>query len=207
MTVLFVTLGFDEKFQVRAVMRWYSELERVIIVGSFNGEKAKKALDSLVEVLNKGEVQYEVIDVNPRDPIDVVVKVGYKIEENKGKKLVFNLSGGMRVLGILTLLTALMNGVDAEVELETEDFSGIVKFNVNDFTPVRKKLDEVDLKVLDAAEKGYNTVTSISKYVGIPVSTTWRRVKELKEEGLLNEELKITFKGRLIIASHGFSHV
>ena len=203
MTVLFTTLGFDEKFQVRAVMRWGRELEEVVIMGSFEEERAKKALDSLTNLLKTTNIKYEVLEVNPHDILDAVIKIGNKIEEFKGKKMVFNLSGGMRILMLASLLAILIKDVDATIEVETEDMKYLATVEVRDFKPV--KLTEDHLKVLKAISEGFNSVNSIRNHLDMPLSTVWRRVRDLKEMGLVDENLKLTFKGELVVRSSSFS--
>jgi CRISPR-associated protein Csa3 len=202
-TVLLTTLGFDEKFQVRAFMRWFKELEGVVIFGSFENDLAKKALNSLVGVINSANVKYEVVEVNPYDFKELVFKVGRKLEDYKGKKLVFNLSGGMRVLSVALLLTLLLKDVDAIVELETEDFKGYFQFSTSDFKPVSLSKDH--LEVLKAIKEGYNTVNSIHKRLNMPLSTVWRRVNDLKEMGLIDNGMRLTFKGELVLSTTYFS--
>ncbi|BCU69796.1 CRISPR-associated CARF protein Csa3 [Stygiolobus caldivivus] len=203
MVVLFTTLGFDEKFQVRAFMRWFRELESVVVIGSFSEERAKKALNSLLDVANKANVKYDVLEVNPYDTVDMVVKIGGKIEEYKGKELVFNLSGGMRVISLTVLLVLSLKDVDAKVEVETEDMRHLATLNVRDFRPL--SVSEEHLKVLSAVKAGYNSVNSIHKYLDLPLSTVWRRVKDLKEMGLVDENMRVTFRGELVLSTSSFS--
>ena len=204
MVVLFTTLGFDEKFQVRAFMRWFRELEGVVVIGSFKEERAKKALNSLLNVVNTANVKYDVLEVDPYDTVDMVVKIGGKIEEYKGKELVFNLSGGMRVITVTVLLVLFLKDVNAKVEIETEDMRHLTSLNVRDFRPV--SVSEEHLKILGAVKAGYNSVNSIHKYLDLPLSTVWRRVKDLKDMGLVDENMKLTFRGELVLSTSSFSH-
>ncbi|MEM0373650.1 MAG: CRISPR-associated CARF protein Csa3 [Sulfolobaceae archaeon] len=197
MKILLASLGFDEKFQIRAVMRNYKELEKVVIVGKLDDERSKKAFDSLVNFLKTAEIDYEYLEVDPRDFKSAVAKIISFISKYKTKEFIVNLSGGMRALIVEILIAFTLSGKNARVEIETEDLLSIISFEIDYLRPLSLSIDHVN--ILLAIQMGYNTITAIHKYVGIPLSTTWRRVKELQKEGLVTEDLKLTEKGELVV--------
>lgn len=209
MSILVVTLGFDEKFLIRSFMRRFGELDKVVIIGSFDNERSINALQSFENIVKKvGGPPYEILEVKPYPFDELIVKVSQVIRRNKGSKFILNLSGGMRILILGVLFAFLINDVDAEIEMETENFEYLTSFRISDLKPV--PLSDVHLNILRAIRDGYDTINSIHNYLSIPLSTVWRRVKEMKENGLLAEEtkLKITSKGQLILKIHeiGFSN-
>ncbi|MGC9113014.1 CRISPR-associated CARF protein Csa3 [Acidilobus sp.] len=208
MTVLVVTLGYDEKFQLRAVSRWFGrDLRKVVIVGSFDDDKAKRALSSLEDYLDKLGVQHERVEVNPHDMADIVIKAGRLLASLAGQDVVVNLSGGMRILIVGVLAAVLLREAKVTIEIETEDLAHLATFTSSDLMPV--KLTEDHIKVLNAIREGHTSVNSIHSYLGMPLSTTWRKVKDLKDQGLVVEDdsgkLGLTFKAVVEIALHSFS--
>lgn len=203
MNILVVTLGFDEKFLIRAFMRRFNELNKVVIVGSFDNEKSMNALRSFEDLIQKvGGPSYDVLEVKPYPFDELVVRVSQFIRKYKGSRFILNLSGGMRIIILGVLFAFLINGVDAEIEVETENFEHLINFKISDFKPV--DLSDIHLNILKAIKDGYRTVNSIHKYLGIPLSTVWRRVQEMKDQGILAEdaELKLTNKGELLLKIH-----
>ncbi|QGA53927.1 CRISPR locus-related DNA-binding protein [Sulfolobus sp. E5-1-F] len=201
--ILIFTLGFDEKFQYRALMRHGKNVEKVIIVGSFREEKAKKALESLTNFIKTVEVPYEVVDVDPIDFENIVTKVGKVILQNAGKEFVANLSGGMRLIVLGVFSAFLLTGIDAVIEIETEDFTKVYQFKMSDVTFTSLSLTKDHLAILKAIKDGYSSANSISKTTEISLTTTWRRLNELKKEKLIDDSNKLTMKGKLLLEIYG----
>ncbi|BFI74613.1 CRISPR-associated CARF protein Csa3 [Sulfurisphaera ohwakuensis] len=196
--ILVVTLGFDEKFQIRALMRRFNDLEKVIVVGSFNDERAKKALESFENVMKSAQVNYELVEVDPHNFYDTIITITKKIiNNNKGRMFVLNISGGMRILIIELLFAFIFSGLEAEVEIESEDFNTVVSFRLSDMYPAHLTQDHI--RILMSIKQGYTSINSIHKRVDMSLSTTWRRLKELREMGLIDEENRLTVKGELVI--------
>ncbi|WP_338602900.1 CRISPR-associated CARF protein Csa3 [Sulfolobus tengchongensis] len=195
--ILIVTLGFDEKFQIRAIMRRAPNLEKVIITGSFKEEKAKKALDSLMEFFKMTGFSFELVEVDPHDFYGTVVTMSRLILSNQGKEFVVNLSGGMRSLILAVLSSFILTNMDAEVEVETEDFKKVITFKISDLRAPSLSADHIN--ILDAISKGYNTVNSIHNLLNMPLSTVWRRLRELRSDGLVTEDNRLTEKGKLML--------
>ncbi|WP_338602780.1 CRISPR-associated CARF protein Csa3 [Sulfolobus tengchongensis] len=196
--ILIVTLGFEEKFQVRAVMRNNSNLEKVIIIGYFNEEKSQKALKSFSDFLKIANINQEILEVDPHDFFEVISKLSKVILSNQGNEFVVNLSGGMRSLTLAVFSTFLILNIDAKVEIETEDFKTLITFKISDIL-FPKSIGDDHIMILNAIKKGYKTVNSIHKVLNMPVSTVWRRVRELRELGLLDKNNEITTKGEIAL--------
>ncbi|QXJ32146.1 CRISPR-associated CARF protein Csa3 [Saccharolobus shibatae] len=201
--ILVLTLGFDEKFQYRALMRQGKSIEKVIIVGGFEEEKAKKALVSLTNFLKTVNVPYEVVEVDPRDFENIVEKVGKVIINYAGKDFTVNLSGGMRLMILAVFSAFLLTGIDAIVEIETEDLTKVYYFKVSDVTFPSLSLTKDHLTILKAIKDGYSSANVISKNTEIPLTTTWRRLNELRKEKFIDESNKLTMKGELLLKIYG----
>lgn len=197
--ILILTLGFDVKFQLRALVGRAKGLEKVAIVGEFKNEKAKNALDTVVNFLNTVNLPYDIIEVNIHDFQDIVTKVAKYILSNPGKEFLANLSGGMRLMIIAVLTAFLLTGIDAELEIETEDFTTVYNFRVKDIFPLSIPLTNDHIEVLKALDEGFNSVNSISRRTGIPLTSTWRRLNELRKDGLIDDSNKLTAKGKIIV--------
>jgi len=193
------TLGFDIKFQIRALVKRAKSIEKVVTIGGFSEEKAKKALEDFTSFLNQVGMPYESIEVDPHDFQGIVVKVGKLIISNPGEEFLINLSGGMRLLNFAVFSAFLLTGVDAEVEIETEDFKAVYDFRVKDVLPLSTPLTKDHIEILKAINEGYNSTSSISKRAGVPLTTTWRRLNELKKEGLIDDSNNLTNKGKILV--------
>jgi len=193
------TLGFDTKFQIRALVKRAKSVEKVVIVGGFAEEKAKNALEDFTSFLNEVSIPYEIKEVDPHDFQGIVIEVGKLIISDPGKDFLINLSGGMRLLNFAVFSAFLLTGVDAEVEIETEDFKSVYNFRVKDVLPLSIPLTKDHIEILKAIYNGLNSTSSISKRAGIPLTTTWRRLNELKKEGLIDDSNNLTSKGKIIV--------
>ena len=162
MIVIF-TLGFDVKFQLRSLVKRTKDVEKVVIVGEFNDARAKNALEALVNFLGTINVPHETIGVNLHDFQDMVVKVARYLLSNPEKEFLANLSGGMRSLTLAVLSAFLLTGVDAEVEIETEDFATVYTFRVKDISPLSTPLTKDHIEVLKAIYEGFNSTGSIQQ--------------------------------------------
>ncbi|AAK41677.1 CRISPR locus-related DNA-binding protein [Saccharolobus solfataricus] len=202
--ILILTLGFDEKFQYRALMRQGKNVDKVIIIGGFEEEKAKKALESLVNFLRTVNVPFEIVEVDPRDFENVIENVGKVIVNNAGKDFMVNLSGGMRLMILAVFSAFLLTGIDATIEIETEDLTKVYYFRVSDVTSPSLFLTKAHLTILKAIKDGYSSANMISKTTGIPLTTTWRRLNELRKEKFIDEFNKLTIKGEILLKIYGF---
>jgi len=136
MSRLFViTLGFEEKYVVRMLTRYGVGPEDLLLV--FTGPRtqmSEKAVRILADFLSKyyESTSLEVVETKPADGFGQLLEKMY--EEVSGRagqydEVVFNLSGGMRVLCLAALMTAqLLSALHSKVrvELETEDSSALI---------------------------------------------------------------------------------
>ncbi len=195
---LVVTLGFEEKYALRALMR--SSLGRgdrfIIILPDDKHPRREKAYNFIVEEIVKKvfpELEVERVEVNVRDFYGAIHRIRELLKGLKGK-IVLNVSGGLKILILEVLAAASSLGLeDAEVEIEDIDSEDIdvreapfVRAPLKVMYPV--KLDDSDLEILrKAREKGELTLKEATEEFGAPKATLWRRLNRLVEHGLLEK--------------------
>lgn len=206
--ILIVTLGFEEKFALRAMMRrGIKEGDKLIALlpqkGDPRGEKAFLTLkQTLLNMLPKLEV--EKIEINVQDPYGAISSLRkiLKSLSLKGDELILNISGGQRLLIIETLAAALsLNLGNLKFELETEDSSLYFTSSLDIMLPM--DLDKLDLEILKKiAEKGIIKLTDLLDKIEIPKTTLWRKLNRLAELKLLEKD-----KDNYILSDLGRSRV
>ncbi len=206
--ILIVTLGFDEKFALRAIMRrGIKEGDKLLALlpqkGDPRGEKAFLTLkQTLLNMLPKLEV--EKAEINIQDPYGAIsnLRKVLKSLSLKGEELILNISGGQRLLIIETLAAALsLNLGNLKLELETEDSSLYFTTSLDIMLPM--DLDKLDLDILKKiAEKGSVKLTDLLDKIEIPKTTLWRKLNRLAELKLLEKD-----KDNYILSDLGRSRV
>lgn len=190
-TVIVASLGFEERFLLRAVVRrGVRESDKIVVFMPERGDpRGEKAFQTLRELVEKAFPQVEVVrhEVNIQDFYGAVSMIkgilsGLALEGN----LVLNLSGGQRLLILEILAAALSLGINAELEVETEDSSSCISVPLKVMRPL--ELDNVDREILRrAAETGEVRLKDL-EYLNVPKATLWRKLNRLAEEGLLEKD-------------------
>jgi len=197
---LLLTLGFDEKFCYRAILRHgISEGDKIVLVTAKIVNRVKKAYDWIKTFVNTSysNVEMKLIELNVEDTIGSIKKVLEILEELEGYHIVINLSGGMRILSFIVLLSLLFKEIrNAVIEIELEDFSGVVRIPVILLTlpSIKEKLGEEKIKILKAIRDGKNNVKSIAEYLNKDQSTIRRHISSLKKLGLIEYEKRKPLK-------------
>lgn len=197
---LLLTLGFDEKFCYRAILRHgISEGDKIVLVTAKIVNRVKKAYDWIKTFVNTSysNVEMKLIELNVEDTIGSIKKVLEILEELEGYHIVINLSGGMRILSFIVLLSLLFKEIrNAVIEIELEDFSGVVRIPVILLTlpSIKEKLGEEKIKILKTIRDGKNNVKSIAEYLNKDQSTIRRHISSLKKLGLIEYEKRKPLK-------------
>lgn len=190
-TTLIATLGFDEKFCYRAILRHgIKEGDRVILITAERVEKVEKAyewIEKLLQTSFSGKVEAQLVEVNVKKPEEAIRSVVEILRKAEGR-IVVNLSGGMRALVVIVLLACLMLPLNARFEIETEDFSGIVELNSSLIELIKSPPTSMNLEILKLVEKGSRTVEELSKKLKKDESTIRRHLMELENQGLIVAE-------------------
>jgi CRISPR-associated protein Csa3 len=205
---IILTLGFDEKFAIRALMRAapLKDDEIVVIIPAIKDERCKKALDSLKSFCDiTGGAMFDVKEVPITEP-EIAIATIYRTFSQKlknGKRLYLNLSGGMRALILETLaatLAAARHIPDIKVEAELENFGGIAEFALSHF--MLSPPGSLDLSILTCIREleaicKHATLDAITSKTRIPRSTVYRRLLDLVEKGYV----KLERRGKRVVYS------
>ena len=193
--VLIITLGFDEKFAIRAItMHGLSKGDKIVLLTGPLVERTEKAASYVREFLNKyypWEAEVELVVLPIEDFYETTSKVVELLKKfSRVREIVVNLSGGMRIV-ILALFTAtLFLGLEnLKVEAEAEDSSTYITM---DPKPLKSLISMEELgvekkevlRVLASETKRVSVVELAAKF-GRDVSTIRRHVNSLEEKGLL----------------------
>ncbi len=190
-TALIVTLGFDEKFCYRAILRHgIKEGNKIILLTAGLVERVKKAYEWIKAFAERSyDVEVKIVQIDVRDFTKAIKVIAGLFEEHRDFKLIINLSGGMRALSIIVLLAFLIKPIrNADIEIELEDFSGVVNIRneIIDLIVQSKNLTEERLKVLRTITKyDLSDVGRLAEVMGKDVTTVRRHIHELSKLGLV----------------------
>lgn len=193
-----LTLGFDERFALRALMRAapLKDDKVIVFLPNIKDERAERALNLLKDFYHKiGGTALETHELPIAEPMLSIAQI-YRVlvQELRQRKLYFSLSGGMRAL-ILEVLAAAIAAAkyvpNTEIEVELENLSGMVKFTLTHF--MLSPPGSLDLSILTAIKELQSigiqsTLSTIYSKRDIPRSTLHRRLKDLMERGYVKSE-------------------
>ena len=199
MKVLALTLGFDEKFAIRALLRAGLSFgdKALIFLAEPLDERAVKAWKVVEDIISRyfSGVTIEAIKVNVADFYGSVRKISEKLkaEVNEGSQLIINLSGGMRALILEVLIAAHMLRLKGEVEVEFENFMGLTRFPLE---ILRLELEEKDRLILRFIKsRGQVSIAVVTKELGLSKSAAHRRIWKLAR----NKLVKVKKRGKTSI--------
>lgn len=192
--LLILTIGFDEKFPLRAVMRRGISKGDVILLITATPieERVKKAINMFKRmVLNIAEdVKISVLEVPVENLVKSVRLIRKEVERIGVRRIEVNLSGGMRILIIATLLalSPFTNSLDIPIEMELEDGRAITEVKLKWFKVPTPGYE--DVKIMKAVETlGITTLDTLIKHLtAYPRSTLHRKLVKLVEMGFLIAE-------------------
>ncbi|MCF8884320.1 MAG: CRISPR-associated CARF protein Csa3 [Candidatus Nezhaarchaeales archaeon] len=193
--ILIITLGFDEKFALRAIFRHGLKANDkiLILMPEKSDPRAEKAFSIIQQIVGNSfpEVSIEKIYIPSQDfpkAVSVLRKLALNVLR-EGEKVILNISGGQRIV-ILELLTGFLS-VDArnvEVEIESEDSSTMAIFPLE---MMRKMdLDQEDIKILEILAQSPKNFNQICLILNLSKSSVWRRLRKLMELGLIEKKEK-----------------
>lgn len=184
------TLGFDEKFIVRFLMRHGIKPKDkflLLVVKDFEkNEKAKNAYENLrgfIETLiDKNNFFVLPIDIhfNPMKNIKIIVNQILSIPE---KEIVACFSGGMRILIILaTLSLRFLGDRQITMDIDFEDLSG---YKVIYYTATILPKNPRWLEILKRVKQGIYGVRQLAEILGLSPATISRELSELEKHNLI----------------------
>lgn len=186
-----LTLGFDERFCYRAILRHgVSEGDRIVLFTGRVVERVRRAYDWIRTFLKASypNVETMLIELDVYDIEGSLRKVLEVLRELNSYRLVVNLSGGMRVLSIIVLFALVLSGIgDLELEIELEDFSGVVEIpNTLLLLPsIKPLITREKLDILRLIAEGKEDVRSIAESIGKDESTVRRHLAFFERYGLV----------------------
>lgn len=190
-TTLIATLGFDEKFCYRAILRHgIKEGDEIILITAERVEKVEKAYEwirKLIQTSFSDKVEIKLIQIDFKS-LETSIRQLVEILNNAEGKVIVNLSGGMRVLIAIVLLACIFVSNKAKIEIETEDFSAIVEIPNSLISLIKSKPSEIHLEILKRIKEGSKTVEEIAKKLERDESTIRRHLIELEAKGLVVAE-------------------
>jgi len=201
MKVLILTLGFDEKFCYRAILRHgISEGDKIILITAGLVDKVKKAYEWIKSFVERSyNVEVRLIEVNVRDFVKAIQTVTNLLEEFRDYDLIVNLSGGMRALLIIMLFALLLKPIkNVKLEIELEDFSGLIEIPqaLLLLPEIRSNISGERMEILRLIAQGLSDVKSLAEKLKRDESTIRRHISALEELGLVTIEKRKPLKVR-----------
>jgi len=152
----------------------------------------EKELDgSIMNALNALQINLEVVKTN--DFEDIIVGIAKLVKQNLGKEFIADLTDAELQKALATISAFFLLDVNATILINDKQFT------TTDISPMKIPLTNDHISIIKAIDEGYTSVSSISKRTGIPLTSTWRRIKELRKDGIINESIDLTYKGKLLL--------
>lgn len=205
-----ITLGWTDAPALASLTKHgLAEGDRIIfLIPDWYDEGIRSTISSLKSLISKISQKIEVheLPITITNFGDAVKRILDKIyeEEKEGRRLIINLSGGMRILIIETLVAIMMSGIkNLFIEVQSEDRKITIEVPYFwEYTPI---LTETQKNILKALLKENLSLSELSKACQIPISTAYRLIIELERLGLIETEkigkeriVGLTMKGKII---------
>ncbi|HIP25485.1 MAG TPA: CRISPR locus-related DNA-binding protein [Archaeoglobus profundus] len=208
-TALILTLGFDERFCFRAILRHeIKEGDEIVLITAGLVDKVKKAYEWIKTVVERSyDVKIKLIEIDVKNLMKAILDVVNLLDEYKDWNVIVNLSGGMRILTIIMLFALTIKSMrHIKVEIELEDLSALIEIPTQLFVvgDVKSKLTNEKIEILKLISQ-FEEVKKIVEVLGKDASTIRRHIASLVEMGLVNVEkrkplkVKLTDFGELIL--------
>jgi len=183
------TLGFDEKFIIRDLFaRGIEENTKLVLLSSGKDNRTLVAYENIRKLAEIAGFKVEMITLDLKDHVNSISKIKEIIRENIGQeKIVFNLSGGQRLLIFYVILAIISLEVYGELVIHSE--AGDFTLNLPTNVLFRHPLDEEEYAILKFLKKnGRANLNTISDELGIPKVTAWRKINKLLKLELIKKK-------------------
>jgi CRISPR-associated protein Csa3 len=188
--IIFATLGFDEKFIIRDILRrGIKEEAKLLVFTSSEDTRVEEAFTTLKTTFMSMPLKIEKYRINIEDSFSAISEIRNIILENiKGQsEIIFNLSGGQRILLSYILSVIASERINCEIVMISEDSSFQVSLPSKIF--FAKQIDPISLEIVKMLKEGELKASEILKKLGgekaVGRTTVWRRLKELMKEGIV----------------------
>ncbi len=191
--IVFATLGFDEKFIIRDIFsRGIKQDTKLVIFTSSEDQRVDKAYSSIVTTFRSLPLNIEKYKINIENPFYAISSIRKIIlEKIRGhSEIVFNLSGGQRILLAYILSVITSEKINCEILMISEDSSIHVSLPSKIFFPLQ--LDSISIEIMRTLkEKGPLKPGEIVKTLNRGRTTIWRKINRLMEENLVEFDSRI----------------
>jgi CRISPR locus-related DNA-binding protein len=189
---LVTTIGFDERFVVRALIRYLENIDHFIgILSTPIEQRALQAISNIKNFIDKYVVDsgkrlaYEFIEIDITDPYEAIARLKRIFTSNN--EYIINLSGGMRALTIVTFIAFIISRARGEIEIELENLQGRISIDPRIITAGPLSSDEE--KIVNTIKKlGRATYRDIMKETGIPRATLFKHLSSLRSRGVIDQQ-------------------
>lgn len=193
------TLGFDEKFIIRSLIRNGLSIGDSILIfapkGYLQDEKSARAAEAIKEIVAKIlpniELRIEEYDLR-EDFSGEICRARSIIQNYEFDEVIACLSGGMRalILGVISILLTL-DSYRIVIEVEFENLENYVRIPLH---TLKIPYNNRWLTVLEYLRTG-KSLRAISNDIGLSPATISRIISEMKNYKLVNEENRVTEDG------------
>jgi len=189
--VYLFTVGFEEKYIIRSLVdRGLRDIDLIILVSNVNPpEKTLKAIDMVrLTMKNLGYPQPMVHYIDISNVYKAIGTMKQLLKEKcVNRKLIINISGGMKILSYIIISSVIQLDLKSEVEVLREDMEVRYVFPIEVFKGY--DIDFTDITILNIVNRLQNPrITDIAIKSGLSKATVSRRIVKLEELGLVKKE-------------------
>ncbi len=206
MALYLLTLGYDEKFLIRFLLRHkISNDDHILIIAPNDFDiniKSKNAFESIKKIVFAWmpEENLSVFTIDPNgDLVENIIRLKGHLNQYKKNKFYVSLSGGMRIIIVITLicLIKLSSKVPIQLEIDFENLENYKEIPLDAlFIPYSDRLLMI-LKIINNSPG--LSARRISREVNLSPSTISREIKKLRMLGFISIKpggLEITKAGK-----------
>jgi len=211
LTLFVFTLGFDEKFIIRFLLRHHLlKSDEVVIIAPddyLTNEKARNAYNSIVKILQSWitKEQISVLILAPDDEPAKNIRIVHSYFNKKSpKKIIVSLSGGMRIVIALTLLALLQIQKIVPIQLEI-DFENLTSYKAIPLEVVNFPYSSRVYEILELIQQNPSiSIRKIAWRMALSPATISREILDMKKRHLVRQipNLKITPAGKFYLELH-----
>lgn len=205
-----ITLGWTEAPALSSLTKHgLEEGDKILaLIPNWEDKGVTTTLANLGAIIEKisPNIQIEKLQIDMRFFEDSVVQISKKIidEWKKGRKIIFNLSGGMRVLILEAFFAAMLSGIkDIEVELQSENRAFTIEVPM--ISAQLSQLSKIEKIIVCSIKENSNSISELAKQVKKPISSIYRAAINLERRGLIETSkegrkryLRLTSIGKLL---------
>jgi CRISPR locus-related DNA-binding protein len=193
--IIFATLGFDEKFILRDILRrGIKEEAKLLVFTSSADPRVEDAFTTLKTTFMSMPLKIEKYTINIEDPFSAISEIRNIILENiKGQsEIIFNLSGGQRILLSYILSVIASERINCEIVMISEDSSFQVSLPSKIF--FAKQIDPLSLEIVNILKekplRAGEILNKLGREKAVGRTTVWRRLIKLMKEGIVEYDRK-----------------